>query len=343
MTAPRFAVPPSGSSSCPRCRQTFAKPDSRPPASVSSTPTSPTATARWVAPSARTSSRRPTHVHAPAKRCRRSHASTAGDVYAVAGSIRDEPNGRSTSARSAASTGDSMAARVAVMWRGAVMAGVAGIVVLGAVLVWPHAPDGRAGRTAAAASPSALQPALTTQAAPIPSAPALPGATLVDADDFSGTAIDPSKWEVYRAAASNRVSQWLPSMVSVGGGELRIAGHGNSADGVGNVSGGLCWCRGLGNQTYGVWQVRARFEAGTGYGQAILLWPESNHWPQDGELDFVETPGGPKTTAIGTVHWGADNQQDARKAQGDFTAWHTYAVEWRGDHAQPANHPPPEH
>jgi beta-glucanase (GH16 family) len=158
--------------------------------------------------------------------------------------------------------------------------------------------------------------------------------TLVDADDFTGTAIDTSKWEVYRAAASNRVSQWLPSMVSVGGGELRIAGHGNSSDGVGNVSGGLCWCRGLGNQTYGIWQVRARFEAGTGYGQAILLWPESNHWPQDGELDFVETPGGPKTTAIGTVHWGADNQQDARKAKGDFTAWHTYAVEWRAGYVK---------
>jgi hypothetical protein len=44
---------------------------------------------------------------------------------------------------------------------------------------------------------------------------------------------------------------------------------------------------------------------------------------------FVKTPGGPKTTAVGTVHWGADNQQDARKATGDFTAWHTYAVEWR--------------
>ena len=222
------------------------------------------------------------------------------------------------------------------MRRGVVVAGLAGVLVLAAVLVWPHARAGSAGRTAvaASASPSAAasviapSPAPTT-AAPRASAPALPGTTLVDADDFTGTAIDSSKWEVYQAAASNRVSQWLPSMVSVTGGELSIAGHGNSPDGVGNVSGGLCWCRGRGNQTYGIWQVRARFDAGTGYGQAILLWPESNRWPQDGELDFVETPGGPKTTAIGTVHWGADNQQDARRATGDFTAWHTYAVEWR--------------
>jgi beta-glucanase (GH16 family) len=231
------------------------------------------------------------------------------------------------------------------MRRGAVVAGVVGIVVLAAVLSWPHTPAGRAGRVAASASPSgsaassapppAPSPRAST-AAPSPraSAPALPGTTLVDVDDFTGTSVDTSKWEVYEAAASNGVSQWLRSMVSVSDGELRIAGHGRSPDGVGNVSGGLCWCRGNGNQTYGIWQVRARFEAGTGYGQAILLWPESNRWPQDGELDFVETPFGPKTTAVGTVHWGADNKQDARRTKGDFTAWHTYTVEWRAGYVK---------
>jgi endo-1,3-1,4-beta-glycanase ExoK len=206
---------------------------------------------------------------------------------------------------------------------GATVAAVVAV-VLAAALAWPRAEAGRAGRTSRATA----SPATASPAAPSPR-PSLSPGTLVDADDFTGTAIDRSKWEVYQAPASNHVSQWLTSMVTVADGELRIAGHGNSPDGVGNVSGGVCWCRGLGNQAYGIWQVRARFAAGTGYGQAILLWPESNRWPQDGELDFVETPGGPKTTAIGTVHWGADNQQDARKASGDFTAWHTYAVEWR--------------
>src|SRR2546423_4650272 len=198
--------------------------------------------------------------------------------------------------------------------------------LLAAVLVWPHTDAGRTGRasrapvTSPATAPIAT-PSPSRSAAPTPRPSASPG-TLVDADDFTGAAIDRSKWEVYQAAASNRVSQWLTSMVTVTDGELRIAGHGNSPDGVGNVSGGVCWCRGLGNQTYGIWQVRARFEAGTGYGQAILLWPESNRWPQDGQLDFVWAPAGPKTTAIGTVHWGADNQQDARRSTGDFTAWH---------------------
>ena len=141
--------------------------------------------------------------------------------------------------------------------------------LLAAVLVWPHTDAGRTGRasrapvTSPATAPIAT-PSPSRSAAPTPRPPASPGA-LVDADDFTGTAIDRSKWEVYQAAASNRVSQWLTSMVTV----------------------------------------------------------------TDGELDFVETPAGPKTTAIGTVHWGADNQQDARRSTGDFTAWHTYSVEWR--------------
>src|SRR5205807_5562556 len=112
--------------------------------------------------------------------------------------------------------------------------------------------------------------------------------------------------------ATNGISRWTSAMVTVGGGELRIAGHGNNPSGSGNVSGGLCWCNGAGDQIYGRWEVRARFEAGTGYGQAILLWPRSNRWPQDGELDFVETPNPSTNVAVATVHWGDTNTEAGR-------------------------------
>jgi beta-glucanase (GH16 family) len=157
----------------------------------------------------------------------------------------------------------------------------------------------------------------------------LPGWTLVDYDDFNGDRVDDSRWGVYRADATNGISKWLPSMVTVGGGELRIAGTGRNPTGEGNVSGGLCWCKDNGSRTYGMWQVRARFEKGVGFGQAILLWPQSERWPEDGELDFVETPFGSKTTAVGTIHWGTTNHEDGKRVTGDYTAWHTYAVQWR--------------
>jgi len=117
--------------------------------------------------------------------------------------------------------------------------------------------------------------------------------------------------------------------VTVAGGELRIAGRGRSPDGNGNVSGGLCWCRGAGNQTFGMWQVRARFQAGTGYGQALILWPESNRWPQDGELDFAEAPHPDKKSVSQTIHWGDGNETDSQQVAGDFTQWHVYSVIWR--------------
>jgi beta-glucanase (GH16 family) len=185
--------------------------------------------------------------------------------------------------------------------------------------------------TAGPAAPAAAQgPGLP----PAPAPRANGQWTLVDQDDFAGSRVDGSKWQVYDADATNGISRWSSSMVSVSGGELRIAGRGRNPSGEGNVSGGLCWCNGAGNQLYGRWEVRARFEAGVGYGQAILLWPQSNRWPEDGELDFVETPNGSKNLAVGTVHWGSSNTEDYRNVSGDFTQWHTYVVEWESGYVK---------
>jgi len=153
----------------------------------------------------------------------------------------------------------------------------------------------------------------------------------VAVENFDGGQLDAGRWKVYDAAATNGVSRWSPDMVRVTGGELQITGVGRDPTGAGNVSGGLCWCRGGGAQTYGRWQVRARFERGIGYGQAILLWPTSERWPEDGEIDIVETPTAAKQTADGTVHWGssARPEEDSGRIAGDFTAWHTYTVDWR--------------
>jgi hypothetical protein len=156
-----------------------------------------------------------------------------------------------------------------------------------------------------------------------------PGWSLVAAEDFTGP-LSTGRWNVYDSKATNSVSTWSPSMVGTAAGRLVIQGTGSDPSGRGNVSGGLCWCGVGGNRTYGRWEVRAQFDRGTGFGPAVILWPASNQWPDDGEIDVVETPHGDRSLSYSTVHWGsaADHRTDNGTRRGDFSGWHTYAVDW---------------
>ena len=146
-------------------------------------------------------------------------------------------------------------------------------------------------------------------------------------DDFNGGSLNISTWGVYNGSGNEGVGYRVPSQVSVGNGELTINGSGLNG-------GGICWCgSGTGGPTtYGRWEVRARMDAGTGYGPAILLWPSSERWPIDGEIDITEMPEGARNKSHFTVHYGANNSQTGYTSTGDFTQWHTYTVEWMPDH-----------
>lgn len=74
----------------------------------------------------------------------------------------------------------------------------------------------------------------------------------------------------------------------------------------------------------GRWEVRARFERGTGIGYAFLLYPDDETWPP--EINFAEgRVNGPSLMAA--YHWGARNNQDQRFLQvPTMDQWHTYGV-----------------
>jgi beta-glucanase (GH16 family) len=38
--------------------------------------------------------------------------------------------------------------------------------------------------------------------------------------------------------------------------------------------------------------------------------------------------------AVDTVHWGTSNTEDYRNISGDYTQWHTYAVEWESGYVK---------
>lgn len=187
------------------------------------------------------------------------------------------------------------------------------------------------------ATPTPVAPSSPPRSEPAdaPTLPTVPGHTweLIKRDDFDGSEVDDREWNVYDDLATNDVSRWSPDNVTVANGELRIIARGKDPSGAGNEAGGLCWCRAGGNRTYGMWRVRARLEPSLGYGQAFLLWPKSERWPDDGELDFGEVPKPWKDEVHGTIHWGTmqSHESDGASHRADLTQWHTYTVVWRPD------------
>jgi beta-glucanase (GH16 family) len=155
------------------------------------------------------------------------------------------------------------------------------------------------------------------------SAAALYGWHLTHHDEFAGTCIDPTHWASYDGPGSGGVGLRRPSAISVSDGELRITARGV-------VSGGLAWVAPA--TTYGRWEIRMRADRGIGYSAVALLWPDSDHWPADGEVDFAEITAPSRDRNNFTVHWGTDNSQDSATQSGDYSQWHDYAVEWEPDH-----------
>ena len=146
--------------------------------------------------------------------------------------------------------------------------------------------------------------------------------TLTAHDEFDGDALDDDVWSAYRGRTTDDVGQHDPDNLSVSDGSLKLSSRGNT-------SAGMAWNEG---QKYGRWEARVRSQRGSGYGPVLLLWPDSEDWPEDGEIDIMEIPKGDRTKAHFTLHWGENNTQDGASVEGDFTQWHTFAVEWTPDH-----------
>jgi hypothetical protein len=83
------------------------------------------------------------------------------------------------------------------------------------------------------------------------------------------------------------------------------------------------------NQLYGRYEVRFRADEIDGYKTAFLLWPKSEVWPRDGEIDFAE--GALNGTIDGFVHHqggksGGDQAGFSTSAR--YSPWHTAIIEW---------------
>lgn len=190
-------------------------------------------------------------------------------------------------------------------------------------------------RTTTVASPKpavspVTRPVASPAAVPAPNPAALPAGDLpgwrqVYAEDFTGGSL-PSGWGAYEGQPGGEPDGWWsPSHVTVGDGALQLKGY---RDGGRWVTGGVMNSK-QASTTYGKYEVRFRMTKGNGVKYAILLWPKSENWPIDGEIDFAEDGGGNRTTTSATMHYGANDSIIQRELTGqDFSQWRTVGVEW---------------
>jgi hypothetical protein len=144
-------------------------------------------------------------------------------------------------------------------------------------------------------------------------------------DDFSGTRLDPAKWQTYNAPDA-ATHPGTDAGTHVTGGHLVLVGglYGGEDQSAGVIS-KLA-------QTYGRWEARFRADPGAGYSATAFLWPTHLGSPEWSEIDFAEILSGNRRSGGLFIHHGKDDQQIQRTTRADFTKWHTVAVDWLPDH-----------
>ncbi|BBH17342.1 endo-beta-galactosidase [Nocardioides baekrokdamisoli] len=173
-------------------------------------------------------------------------------------------------------------------------------------------------------------------------------------DEFDGTSLDRSKWQVQTEFVSGSVHDGYacyiddPAAVSVGGGTLHLTVR---------KTGTMRSCQGLPkptpyiagmvntyhrfSQQYGRFEVRMKNTATVvpGLHEAFWLWPDDRYvklnWPSTGEFDVVETYSLYPHVGLPYLHYGAtDNDGWIKGVNTQWTCaaergeWNTYTLEW---------------
>lgn len=155
-------------------------------------------------------------------------------------------------------------------------------------------------------------------------------------DEFNGSSIDYSRWEVAdrEFSPNNELQFYRPEQVSVSGGQLHITAVDQPLASKPYRSGLV---RTWQEHRFGRWEVRADLPWGQGMWPAIWLLPRdlgTAPWPTGGEIDIMENIGSDTRFVKGSYHYnwtpGTPITSNADYITGeDFAAgMHSYAVEW---------------
>jgi beta-glucanase (GH16 family) len=144
-------------------------------------------------------------------------------------------------------------------------------------------------------------------------------------EDFNGSKLSTERWSVYDSPDGKVPRD--PSRVTVAGGELKITGglDANGKDTSGGISSNI-------NLMYAHVDVCFRVDKGAGYSAILLMWPESEKWPDDGEIDISEVNRGERVYTNSYVHNHPTNDRLGHKTYTDFTQWHVMGMDWTPTH-----------
>jgi beta-glucanase (GH16 family) len=155
---------------------------------------------------------------------------------------------------------------------------------------------------------------------------------LVWSDEFNGTGVDGSKWNIDNGnpGVNNEKEYYQSANVAVTGGNLVITARNQNVGGQPYTSGKL--------ETFGKFSAQyGRIEASIKVPQFQGSWPAfwmlgtnigSAGWPQCGEIDILEQVN-TSNTIYGTIHWfNNGNTQYGGNTATNANAYHLYAVQW---------------
>lgn len=131
-------------------------------------------------------------------------------------------------------------------------------------------------------------------------------------------------WWVYDAAGNGGNGRRTPDAISFKDNAMTITGDAN-----GNTGGMMMQA----GQMYGAWEVQMKVPVGAkDYNAVALLWPSTDSWPADGEIDFMELKNdATRHNVTSAVHYSPDGTSDAWVSGAvdvNATQWHNYAVVW---------------
>lgn len=153
-------------------------------------------------------------------------------------------------------------------------------------------------------------------------------------EDFDYTGAPDGDWGMYDGPGHVGNGLRRPSAWSVSNGTLKCFGN------AGGTTGGMAHL--TVRRQYGRWEARMRaYHTGGGpsngarYHPVLIVWPDSDVWPNDGEYDWYEGDVG-DTFAGAFIHYPHPNpepvQQEYRRMDGVAVGdWHNYAFEWQAD------------